>query len=384
MTLADIIRNEWHAVLKDKRMMAILLLVPVGYMLLFGALYSHNKVREMPTVVIDEDRSQLSRDIVQAFEQSETFRIIEETGSEQALLEKIETGEAQVGLVIPSGLSKEIKQGKQGEVMTIIDGSNMIIANAGLRAASDIVQTFSAGISLKRLEAKGLAPANAFSIFFGYRLLYNPGLDYSTFLLPGLMGAVVQQVMFLGIALCVTREKERGTWTEYLLQWKSPWKVIGGKTALYLPIGVFNALLTAALLKTVSHVPFIGSFWLLLLLSTVFVVSLLGIGFFASLFSASQLHATQVTMLIAVPSFLLSGFTWPFQAMPAWVSALGHVLPLTYFLHGIREVAIKGNGWHQIAGDIAVLSIMAAATFILSAAWISVQGRKLAASLPRQ
>lgn len=379
MKAADIILNEWRAILKDRTLLAVLLLVPIGYMLLFGSLYSQNKVREMPLVLVDEDHSQLSQQIIQAFEQSESFHIAEQTDSEQLMLDRIEKGKAQVGLIIPSGLSKEIKQGKQAEIMTVIDGSNMIIANSAVRSANDIVQTFSGGISIKRLEANGLSSANAFSIRFGYRLLFNPGLDYSIFLLLGLFGAVLQQVIFLGVALCVTREKEQGTWPSYLALWKQPWKVIYGKLAPYFLIGVLISIITSGVLYRIFHVPFLGGSGLLFLLFVVFVLGLLGIGLFASLFAKSQLQATQVTMLIAVPSFLLSGFTWPFQAMPEWVAALGHALPLTYFLHGVREIAIKGNGWDQIAGDISVLLAMAGGTLILSAIAISIKGRKQAA-----
>ncbi len=375
MRLSEMIVHEWREIMNDKRLLIVLFLIPIAYMFVFGSMYHHGQVQNLPTIYLDESDSQLSKQIIQAFDSSLSFQVLGAVSSEKELVHLVETGQAAVGLVFPEELSTNIKQGKQSDLLTLIDGSNMMISNVALRNANEIIQTFSGGISLKRLEAKGINQTQAVSIQQSYRILYNPGFSYGIFLLVGLFGAVVQQVMFLGISLSVTREKERARWSSYVKEY--PWKVIYAKTVPYFLIGFINIIMTYGLLRRLFHIPLLGSITHFLTLTVTFILSLLGIGFLASLTAKTQLQATQVTMLIALPSFLLSGFTWPFDAMPSWVAAIGQSLPLTYFLQGMREVAVKGNGWEQISNDVFMLAIMSFTTFILSFLVLFVQRRQL-------
>ncbi|WP_134699537.1 ABC transporter permease [Ammoniphilus sp. YIM 78166] len=375
MKLSEMILDEWREIMKDKRLLIVLFLIPISYMFVFGSMYHHGQVQNLPTIYIDESDSQLSKQIIQAFETSFSFQVMGAVSTEKELIHLIETGQAAVGLVFPEDLSANIKQGKQSELLTFIDGSNMMVSNIALRNANEIIQTFSGGISLRRLEAKGIDDTQAVSIHQSYRILYNPGFSYGIFLLVGLFGAVIQQVLFLGISLSITREKERARWSSYVKEY--PWKVLYAKAVPYFLIGVFNILMTYGLLLRLFHIPLLGSIIDFLALSVAFILSLLGIGFLASLTAKTQLQATQVTMLIALPSFLLSGFTWPFSAMPSWVAAIGQALPLTYFLHGMREVAVKGNAWDQISNDIFILAMMAFTTFILAILILLVQRKQL-------
>lgn len=375
MSVSEMMMAEWRALWRDRRLMAILLLVPLGYLVLFGFLYSEHKVRHLPVIYADEDNSPLSREILQAFSASDAFELLGPASSEEDLLDQIQQGRAAVGVVIPPDLSENVKRGKQGQVMAVIDGSNMIIANTAFQNASEIVQTFSGGISIRRMEADVHPPDYGNALRLGYRMLFNPTLNYSDFLLLGLAGTVLQQVILLGISLCVTRDKERGTWSRYLVLWRTPWKIFLAKTLPYFLIGLFDVVCVVGVVSRGFGLPFLGSVTVFLVLSILFVATVVSLGFAASLFSPNQLQATQVSMLVAVPSFLLSGFTWPFLAMPGWVAALGHCLPLTYFVHGLREVAIKGNGWQTVAPDLRVLGAMTGLLILVSLIGLAVQGR---------
>lgn len=376
MNVSQMILYEWRAIWKDKRILAVLLIIPVAYMLIFGSMYGQGQIQNLATVYVDESNTPLSQQIIQAFDTSHSFSIEGRLFSEEELVKQIERGQAVVGLIIPKDLTDKIMQDKHSEIMTIIDGSNIMISNAAIRNANEIIQTFSAGISAKRLEAKGIELNQAHSIQYAYRIFYNPGFSYGIFMLIGLLGAVIQQVLFLGISLAVTREKETDRWVEYLEHWQQPWKIIYAKFVPYFLIGIFNLLFNIGVLQFLFKIPVLGSTALLIVLSLAFVLSLLGIGFLASLTAKTQLQATQITMLIAMPSFLLSGFTWPFDAMPTWVAYLGHALPLTYFLNGLRELAIKGNGWEMISADVYILFFMASLSILLSLFLLHVQGKK--------
>jgi ABC-2 type transport system permease protein len=362
LKVAAIIRGEWQQILRDKRLFAILMLVPIMYTLMFGYLYSHQRVTEIKTIVYDGDHSQLSRQIIMAFDESEYFHVIGQSYSEGDVPNEIDQGKAQVGIVIPEGLSAKLKHGENVPILTVIDGSNMLFSNAALRASNQIVGTFSIAVSAKKLQLQqGLRAEQLNSTFaplpFRTRILYNPSFNYSYFLTFGLIGAILQQVLLLGVALTITRDKENGLWHNYGCFRQTPWRLAYGKTAPYFLIGFANTIVALFLSFYVFHLPFHGFLLPSLVLSVSFVFALLGIGYAASQFSPNQLQATQTTMLVAVPSFLLSGFTWPFDAMPQSLSFLGHLLPLTYFLDGVREVFIKGHGLDFIWRDCLFLGL---------------------------
>lgn len=375
MSVSERIVEEWKALLfRDRRLFLIFIFLPLLYIFLFGSLYSYEKVRYIPTVYIDEDRSQVSQQIIQAFSSSETFQLLGQVESEEELMKRVQTGDAYVGIIIPEKFSEKIKQGKQAELMAVIDGSNMIIASSALNNANEVVQTISGGISVNRLQAEGLAPDNAMGLRLGNRVLFNPGFSYSIYLPMGLLGTLLQSITMMSITLCMAREKEEGMWSACLLEWKTPWNFFYAKALPSFLIGLLNVVTTTSILKNIYHIPFLGDFKYMALLSALFVISLLGIGVLASLFLKNKVQATQFTVLILYPSFFLSGFSWPFSAMPDWMNTLGHLLPATYFLHGIRELAIKGNGWEPIATDLQGLSLIALATFLLAMLLFALQG----------
>ncbi|RXT15286.1 ABC transporter permease [Ammoniphilus sp. CFH 90114] len=370
--IGDIIQEEWLHIFKDKRLIGILFIIPIFYTALFGYLYSNHQVTNIKTVIFDGDQTEFSRKIIQGFAESEAFEIIGQAYGEPEVNQWIERGEAKVGVIIPPDFSARIKHGENVPILTMIDGSNMLFSNTATRAANHIVSTFSYGVSANKLSQQGWHEEQVHSTFqsipFRTRILYNPTFNYSHFLLFGLMGAILQQVLLLGIALTVTREKEKGTWGRYS-EWRTaPWKVAYAKTAPYFLIGIFNHLTVLGLGLYLFQLPFRGTLFSVLALSVCFVFALSGIGYLASLFSPNQVQATQTTMLIAVPSFLLSGFSWPFDAMPDALVIAGHGLPLTYFLDGVREIFIKGHGFGMIQQDCLVLLLMGFICYF--AAWL--------------
>jgi ABC-2 type transport system permease protein len=190
-------------------------------------------------------------------------------------------------------------------------------------------------------------------------VLYNPTFSYLSFMVFGLGGTVLQQVLFLGVALSVAREKEAGTWTDLLRQY-SFGQLLLGKLTPYMLLATCNLLLGFTILLKFFAVPYYGSPLLLLGCGTMFNIAVLAIGYAISYFARDQLQATQGAMLIAVPSFMLSGYTWPLMSMPDVIAAIGKSLPLTYFLHAVREIVTKGHGFPSVRHDIVVLAFMAA------------------------
>lgn len=368
--VSDIIKEEWMNIFKDRRLFAMLILVPLLYSAMFAYLYSNHAVKEMSTVIFDQDNSQLSRQIVQSFDQSESFEITNLVYSEADIERALALGEAKVGIIIPSEFSTRLKHGEGPSVLTMIDGSNMLISNLAMRSANEVISTIGLAATAEKLQQQGFRNeeiAAAYSpIPFSYRVLYNPTFDYSVFLVYGLIGTALQQVLLLGIALTVARDRELGIWSRFSSWREQSWKIAYAKCAPYFLIGMFNTFVAYLVGIYVVQLPFRGQVFPFLLLAISFAFALIGLGYLVSLFSESQLASTQLAMLIAVPSFLLSGFTWPFDAMPPFLSTIGHMLPLTYFLDGVREVFLKGNGFITIWRDIVALLLMGLVTFFIA------------------
>lgn len=367
LKIGDVIREEWQNILKDRRLFAILFIVPLMYTALFGYLYTNQRITEIPTIVYDGDNSQLSRQIVQSFDQTETFHVNRQVRSEPEVERAIEHGEAKVGIIIPNDFEARLKHGENVPVLTFIDGSNMLFSNAATRAANQVVTTIGYGTSSMKLKQQGLQDEQISSTFapipFRSRVLYNPLFNYNYFLVYGLIGTILQQILLLGIALAITREKEQGTWSRFV-QWRDmPWRIAYAKAAPYFLIGMVNNVTAFSMALYMYHLPFRGLLVPALALAACFSIALIGLGYFISMFSSNQLGSTQTAMLIAVPSFLLSGFTWPFEAMPHPLYVLSHALPLTYFLDGVREIFIKGHGFDMIWRDCIALLLTGAITF---------------------
>ncbi|MEK8129324.1 ABC transporter permease [Paenibacillus filicis] len=371
LKIGGVIAAEWKEIFRDRRLFLILFFVPVMYLFLFGSLYTSHKVTKMTTIVMDQDQSPLSRQMVQAFDESETFQVTMEAHSEQEVEQAISSGKARVGIFIPSRFEASLKQGHTLPLMTWVDGSNMLYSNSATKGANEVITTFSMGLSAKKLQLQqGLQDeqvANVLSpIPFRYRVLYNPTFNYSDFMMYGLLGAILQQVLFLGISLTVTREKDRGTWGVFAAWRKDPWKIAYAKTVPYFIINVFNTTVAMLIASYAFKAPLMGSLLAGLAVVLAFTFAVCGIGYLISLFSSNQLGATQTAMLIAVPSFLLSGFTWPFEAMPKALQVLGHLLPLTYFLDGMRSVFVKAGDYSSITYDCLALGMMGLVTFFIA------------------
>lgn len=368
LRIGTIINEEWRNIFKDKRLFAVLFLVPLLYTAMFGYLYSNHRVTELETVIVDQDGSQLSQQIIQAFDATETFNVSRQVYSESTVQALIKAGKAKVAIIIPDDMYKKVLRGEAAPVLTMIDGSNMLISNAATKAANEVVANFNFGAAAKRLAQNEMNPeqiqVTIQEIPFRSRVLYNGTFNYSDFLVYGLIGVALQQVLLLGLSLTVTRDKERGEWGRFYEWRECPWKIAYAKTAPYFLIGIVNSILALLLGIYGFGLPANGNLISILFLAISFTFALLGIGYLASLFSANQVGATQITMLIAVPSFLLSGFTWPFEAMPKLLSVVGHLLPLTYFLDGIRNVLIKGVPVELIIKDCLVLFLMGMSTFL--------------------
>lgn len=353
-----IVTKEFVQIFRDRRTLAIVIALPLIQIIMFG--YAINTTTDhLPTVVFDEARDRSSRELVQAFNNSGYFDVLAAADSASSVRTAIDRGEAKVGLVIPPDFSENLTAGRSAQLQVVIDGSDPNIAQTATFAAGNVAQS-------KSLSLVSKGRAMVVPIDYRPNVLYNPGMLSVNFMVPGLVGMILQFQTLILTAFAVVRERERGTLEQLIVTPIKPLELLLGKLIPYTVIAFINIALILALAVYWFHVEIVGSLPLLLGLSMLFLASSLGIGLLLSTVSATQAQAVQMAIFIMLPSVLLSGFMFPRESMPQPLQDIGQLIPLTYFLKIIRGIVLKGIGFEELQGDILPLAVFGIGVFALA------------------
>jgi ABC-2 type transport system permease protein len=319
--------------------------IPIAQVLLFGFVINTDP-KALPTAVVDYDRSEFTRSIVQSLANTGYFDIVPAAPGVRAADEMLARGDIQFAVVFPAGFSRELLRGERPSVMVAADATDPSAtgnALAALAQTGTMALTHDLTGSLARL-APGPAP---FSLDVQRR--YNPEGITQYNIVPGLLAVILQMTMVMMTAFAITRERERGTYEGLLATPVLPLELMSGKIAPYIVVGVIQSALILAAAKLLFGVPMVGSLGLLGLTMMLYIAALLGLGYAISTLAANQLQAMQMTFFFFLPTMLLSGFMFPFRGMPQWAQWLGEAFPATHFLRIVRGVLLKGNGLDQVA-----------------------------------
>ena len=354
-----VMKKETFHITRDTVVLMVCFIAPLFLTILMGAVYVEQKVTNIPIVIYDGDQSDLSRMIINGFNDSERLKVVKYANSYDELKEEIDSQRADMGIVIPADLKKNVKSGKSAEVGVIYNGTNTLVMSTAGTAANQVVATISAGVNMKIMQGTGISSKKALNavqaISFKSRTWYNPTASYGPFMLMGILGTTLQQLAFLAVALSFSRERESGAWRNLIFSKLKSKEIITAKFLLYFVIFFIDAIIMFSLAINVFQVPQIGSLALIGLLFTVFLSSVLMIGICLSAIIKSQVQAIEISMIIAVPSFILSGYTWPAMAMPEIIQKISNALPLTHFLHAMKAVTYMNQGYDVIRDDVRFL-----------------------------
>jgi ABC-2 type transport system permease protein len=331
---------------RDKLTFAMVVALPVMQLLLFG--YAINTdVRHVPTAVADGDRSAASRDLVRTLEATGFYRIVGEVA--QGEIERaLRSDRARVALVIPSGFAAALDAGRPTTVQLVVDGSDPQSAASATSTAASVVAARAAALSVLRLDVAGRAPPIAMSA----TTWFNPDLRTAVFIVPGLVGILLTLTMLLFTSLAIARERERGTLEQLIVSPVRRLELVIGKIAPYVAIGYVQMTLILTVGRVVFGVPVLGSLPLLYGLASLFIAANLALGLFFSTLARTQQQAMQITFFFFMPNFLLSGFMFPFDAMPRAAQLLAQLLPLTHFLRIVRGVVLKGAELRDLLPEV--------------------------------
>ena len=349
--------KEFIQVSRDRRTLMMLFIIPMMQLMIYG--YGINTdVKHLPTYVYDQDRTYLSRRLVDSFTQSDYFMVKKQSTSLSQGYSALDKGLAQAVLIIPPNFTGDLLKKKGVQVQLLIDGTDSTPATVALNSAQAIISAF--------MQTQGLVPIQISPIDFRPRLWYNPDLKSTYFMLPGLIGLVLQFLIPMITATAIVREKERGNIEQLLVTPIKPYELILGKIIPYIAIGIIIATSIITTMHYLFVVPIHGSIITLFFLTLVFLIVCLGIGLWASTVADNQQQASQMVMFFAMPSILLSGFIFPLAAMPTWVRDISYLIPMTYFLKIVRGIILKGLGFFDLIDQVWPLMLMAVLVIVFS------------------
>jgi ABC-2 type transport system permease protein len=349
--------KEARQILRDRLTLGILLGVPTMMLLLYG--YALNwDVRDVRMVVVDHDRSAASRALVLAFTGSGYFRVVGEEDGDRVVESWFDRSAARLALVVPAGFGRDLEAGREATVQALIDGADANTATTVLNYVNALVADHDARRLAAAVAARGLDPPG---IGIVPRVWFNPGLNSTFFLLPGLIAFILMITGVVSTALSVVREKERGTFEQLRLTPLSTPELLVGKTVPYLVVSLVAMTLVLVAARVLFGLRIQGSLVELYGASLVFLAGALGFGLFISTLVRRQQDAFQIAGLASMlPTVLLSGFIFPIRSMPLPLQVLSHVVPARYYMKILRGVILKGASITAYPWDAFALVVYAA------------------------
>jgi ABC-2 type transport system permease protein len=366
-----IAKKELKQASRDPLTLGMLLGLPTVMLLMYG--YAINfDVRHVPLAVRDLDKSRESRELVAEFVNSTYFDVVSDVAAGQDLDRVTERRVAKAVLLLPEGFSRELARGGRASVQLLLDGADANTATTVLGYASALVGAANA----RRVRQQGGGRIELAPIDYEPRVFYNPELETTQFLVPGLVGFILMLTAVLSTALSVVREKERGTLEQLRVTSLRPSELIVGKTLPYLAISLLATVLILVAARVLFGVVVRGSYVDLFVATVVYLIGALGFGLLVSSLAESQAMAFQMGMVTSMlPAIFLSGFIFPIRAMPELVQALTYAVPARYFLVVSRGIILKGGALVEYTRDMAFLLLYA--TVVLGIAYARLTRREV-------
>lgn len=352
--------KEFLQVLRDPRMLGVIFGVPLIQTLIFGYVVSTD-VTDVPTAVVDQDRSPASRELVAAFTASGHFRVVSDSQDVSRAQAMLDDGSAGVLLRIDERFAGELAAGRTAAVQLIVDGTDSNTARVALVYAGRIAGSYSESVRLARLSRVAGRTVPAGGIALASRAWFNENLESRNFFVPGIIAMLVMLVTVILTSMAVVREKEVGTIEQLLVSPITPAEFILGKTLPFAIVGYIDVLLVSLVGVLWFDVPIRGSVPLLFLATTFYLMTTLGIGLLISTVCRTQQQAMMTVFLVFFPCVLLSGFMFPVENMPQAIQYLTWLDPLRHFLVILRGIFLKGAGAGVLWLQMAALFVMGAA-----------------------
>ena len=320
----------------------ILLGLPVLYSLLFGCAYSSNILKNVPTVIYDQDQTFASRSVTQAYLDSERYQVVAQVTTQEDLERLLQDNTALVAVSIPPKFAQNIKSGRASEILVTANSSNNMFANAVISSSQELVQTLSVATGQKLLEGSNQLPSVALyaaaPVKLSVRILNNPTTSYTNFMLPGLAANGLQIAILLVAGPLIAREYSRRSFNQAA---SIPQILLAKLLPCWLG-AIVSFLLALGVLVAIFHIPLRGSWSELLLLGSAFSFLVINISFLFSAITSNEVDALQTPLLYIMPGLLFSGLSWPHFSMNDFSRVFSAFMPLTYMAETLRDLLLAG------------------------------------------
>ena len=363
-----LLRIEFKRIFSNSVLLAIFIGAPIFYGVLFGYVYKQAKVINLPIVIIDEDHSPMSDKIIEAFEDNEALLVSDIRYTAGNILDEMPVKQFDAVITLPTNFEADILQKRHPEIRVDLNMANILNANTASKNIQAVLMTLNAGIEIEGLKKSGLHPTQAAASYESFKInfnkLYNSSGNYINFMLPGLLIAIMQQIIFLAMALVFARDFEDGHFGVLVKKSKSSLYHIALKSTpfiIMIPIMWFFISLLFDYFRINADIYNLP----MLLLTTTLTMASMCIGMLFSIAIPSQLKATELLMVISTPAFILSGFTWPTLAFPDAIANVATYIPSTQFLSGFRKIAFYGGDVSSIKSEVNTLLLICCVSFVV-------------------
>jgi ABC-2 type transport system permease protein len=362
---AAIVRKEVIQISRDLPSLLIIVTMPVLLMLAFGYGVRFD-IQHIPVYVFDREGSQQSQNFLKHFQASEYFNVVRTVDNYPALIRALDAGDCRLAIVIPADFSEQLKTGGPVSVQALMDATDNNTANVSISYSEAVVQNYNREIQLDWLRGHGQTEFQP-PLTVDTRTWFNEDLESTANIVPGVIAIIMAVIGSFLTSLTIAREWERGTMEQLISTPITPLELMVGKLVPYFVIGLLDTALCAVIAIWWFDVPFRGQWSVFFLSCTLFLTVVLSMGYFVSVAAKSQLAASQVALISTfLPAFLLSGFIYPIDQMPAVIQVITHLIPARYFMTIIRDVFLKGTSLPLILNDLIALAIFALLLTILA------------------
>ena len=339
-----ILVKEFVQLGRDRITLRMIIMVPLMQLLLFG--YALNTdPKHLPVAVISQDNSEISRAFIAGLKNTEYFSIDYDISSDAKGEELLKRGDVLFVVSIPAHFQRDMVRGERPKILMEVDASDPVAAASALGAANGMLTTVLSEVLKGPLSDLASAPP---PIEVSYHRLYNPEGFTRYNIVPGLIALILTMTGIMMTAMAITKERERGTMENLLAMPVTPLEVMAGKIMPYVMIGFLQSGLIVLAAWGLFGVPVVGSLWLLAGALVVFISCNMALGFTLSAAAENQTQAMQMSVMVTLPSVMLSGFLFPFRGMPLWAQMIGNIMPATHFMSISRGIMLKGSNFSEI------------------------------------
>ena len=356
-------KKEFLHIIRDTRSLILALALPMLMILLFGYALSLD-VDQIPTAVLDQDKTPQSRELLARFQASRYFKVVKMLNDPGEMTDLMDHGKAVLSIVVAPDYARKLLTGREAQVQLVFDGSDSNTASIAVGYADSVVQAYALELRDRFIEhASGFEMPRA--VEPRLRVWYNSELKSKNYIVPGLIAVILMIISALLTSLTIAREWEMGTMEQILSTPLRSAELVLGKMSAFFVVGLIDAVIAVTIGVLIFDVPFRGSLLFLFLSTCVFLFGALCWGIFLSAVARSQLLAFQMGILSSfLPAFLLSGFIFSIDNMPQVVQAISHIVPARYFITLLKGIFLKGVGPYVLGTELIFLIAYCGLVFI--------------------